>query len=137
MFLESFRTELQAVKTANSKVFLARKGALLDVAVSEGCDRARSLERVLQVHPRNIQNAVGRRIGVDPGSQFQLLERVKREGTSLYIKEMVQLWWDQQSRVSPNKKDVTRKRVGVNNYVVHATHYLTEAQVRVVSYSPH
>lgn len=32
VFIESFRTELQSVKNANSKVFLARKGALLDAA---------------------------------------------------------------------------------------------------------
>jgi hypothetical protein len=130
-FLESFRAGLQSVKTANSKVFLARKGALLDAAVSEGCDGARSLSRVLQVHPRNIYAAVGRRIGVDLANQFALLERRKRAGLTEYVKEKVQLWWTQKTRVNPNKKDVTRKRIGRNKYLEHATHYLTDTQVRM------
>lgn len=51
-FLKSYRNELQAVKGAHSREFLARKGVLLDAAVSEGIRRTRvaSLSRVLQVH---------------------------------------------------------------------------------------
>jgi len=105
---------------------LARKGALLDAAISEGCDGARSLSRVLQVHPRNIYAAVGRRIGIDPTNQFAFLERRKRVGLTEYVKEKVHLWWTQQTRVSPNKKDVTQKWIGRNDYSVHATHYLID-----------
>lgn len=133
VFLESFRIELQSVKNANSKVFLARKGALLDAAVSKGCDGARSLGRVLQVHPRNIYAAVGRRIGLEPANHFQLLERAKRAGLSDYVKEKVHLWWTEQTRVSPNKKDVTKKRTGRSEYDVHATQYFTETQVCLLS----
>lgn len=129
VFVESIRTEMQSVKNANSKVLLARKGALLDAAVSEGCDGSRALGRVLQVHPRNVIAAVSRRILGDPTNQFQLLERAKRPGVSAYVKEKVLLWWTQKTRVSPNKKDVTRKRIGRNEYDVHATHYLTDTQV--------
>lgn len=132
VFLESFRTELQSVKTAHSKVFLARKGALLDAAVSEGCDGARALSRVLQVHPRNIRTAMGRRVGVDPVNQFALLERSKRVGLTEYVKEQVHLWWNQNTRVSPNKKDVTRKRIGPKEYVEHATQYLVDTQVCIL-----
>jgi hypothetical protein len=50
-----------------------------------------------------------RRNGVDPVSQFALLEKRKRAGLTEYVKEKVYLWWTQQSWVSSNKKDVTRK----------------------------
>lgn len=50
-FLRSFRNELQSVKTAHSKEFLARKGVLLDAAVREGIEGTRVLGRVLQVRP--------------------------------------------------------------------------------------
>lgn len=129
VFLESFRTQLQSVKTSHSRMFLARKGAVLDAAISEGCDGARALSRVLQVHPRNIPAAMENWVGVDPVNQFALLERKKRAGLTEYVKEKVHLWWTQQTRVSPNKKDVTRKRMGRNDYMVHATQYLVDTQV--------
>lgn len=53
-FLKSYRNELQTVKGAHSKEFLAMKGVLLDAAVSEGIEgtRVASLSRVLQVHSK-------------------------------------------------------------------------------------
>jgi hypothetical protein len=84
----------------------------------------------LQVHPRNIVNAMGRKTGcVDVQEHYKLLERAKRVGLSDYVKETVRAWWHGRSRVSPNKKDVTRRRLGRNEYTVHATHYLTDTQV--------
>ena len=48
-FLKSYRNELQAIKGAHSKEFLARKGVLLDAAVSDVSSSRRLLSRVLQV----------------------------------------------------------------------------------------
>lgn len=110
-FLDSYRIELQSVKTAHSKNFLARKGVLLDAAVSEGIEGHRALSRVLQVHPRNIEAALGRRNGDSVVSSTELLERAKWEGVTEYVKEKVQSWWTDQTQVSPNKKDVTRRRI--------------------------
>lgn len=136
VFLESYRTELQLVKGAHSKPLLARKGALLDAAVSEGTQGQRLLSRVLQVHPRNITAALSRRAGFDIVNPFEkrdfaILERAKRPGLTELVKGVVKSWWHDQSRVSPNKKDVTRRRVGPNTYVVHATHFLTETQTQL------
>lgn len=127
-FLESYRTELRTVKSAHSNHFLARKGALLDAAVSEGIDGHRALSRVLNVHPRNISTAKDRRDRLDSVFHPGLLTRSKRSGLSEYAKDKVQAWWHEHTRVSPNKKDVTRKRVGKKQYDVHATHYLTDTQ---------
>lgn len=84
----------------------------------------------MQIHPRNIVNAMERKSGiVNVQEQYKLLERAKRAGLSDYVKETVRAWWHGRSRVSPNKKDVTRHRIGRNEYIVHATHYLTDTQV--------
>lgn len=78
---------------------------------------------------------MGRKSGcVDVQENYKLLERAKRVGLSDYVKETVRAWWHGRSRVSPNKKDVTRRRLGRNEYTVHATHYLTDTQVRLLTY---
>ena len=88
------------------------------------------------VHPRNILNAIERRSAcVDIQEQYKLLEQEKRVGLSDYVKETVRAWWHGRSRVSPNKKDVTRRHTGRNEYLVHATHYFTDTQVRLLLYS--
>jgi hypothetical protein len=127
MFIESFRTELQAIATGHSRDTLARKGALMDAAVSTGFGRLGSLSRVLQTNPSNINAALERRLGLDVPS-FALLMRKKRPGLSEYIRSTVRTWWHQHTRVSPNKKDVTRHRVGSKEYDEHPTHYLTDTQ---------
>lgn len=81
---------------------------------------------MLQVHPRNITAAIGRRIGPSDIHQFAVLERAKRPGLTEYMKGVVKAWWHNQTRVSLNKKDITRRRVGRKDYIVHATHFLTK-----------
>ena len=84
----------------------------------------------VQVHPRNILNAIERISAcVDVQEQYKLLESAKHAGLSDYVKETVRAWWHGRSRVSPNKKDVTRRRTRRNEYLEHATHYVTDTQV--------
>ena len=40
------------------------------------------------------------------------------------VKGIIYLFWRNESRVSPNKKDVCRKRIGRSNYEEHPTHFL-------------
>jgi hypothetical protein len=127
MFIESFRIELQAVMTGHSRDTLARKGALMDAAVSTGFQRLGSLYKVLQTSPSNINAALERRLRLDAPS-FALLMRKKQPGLSEYIRSTVRMWWHQHTRVSPNKKDVTRHCVGPKEYDEHPTHYLTDTQ---------
>jgi hypothetical protein len=63
-------------------------------------------------------------------SPFVLLERRKRQdGVIVETKMLVITWWTTKTRISPNKKDVTRKRLKPNQYETHATHYLLEYQI--------
>jgi hypothetical protein len=38
-------------------------------------------------------------------------------------------WWIIQTRVNPNRKDVTQLKVGPDEYEMKPTHYLMETQV--------
>jgi len=54
----------------------------------------------------------------------------KREGgISEAVKVVVTAWWTEESRVSPNRKDIRRKRLGRNVYDTHPAHLLMETQV--------
>jgi hypothetical protein len=46
-----------------------------------------------------------------------------------YVKDTMRKWWHKHTRISPNKKDVTRRHTGRKEYIVHPTHYLTDVQV--------
>lgn len=131
-FLESFKSELNAVKNPYSNNMLARKGALLDAAVGSGVSGVRALSRVLQTKTANISRALDRQHSRsdDATSKFVPLQRTKRhDGLTALVKETVIAFWHNYTRVSPNKKDIVRKRIGPRSYDSHPTHYLTETQV--------
>jgi len=102
------------VKVANSNELLARKSALLDAAVSLDTNEVKGLSRVLQTTKENINLALTRRVSTSdvqesvPRLQTQ---RLKRAGLSDYIKECVDVWWNSQTKVSPNK-DIVSHREG-------------------------
>ena len=78
------------MKIANSHDLLARKSALLDAAVSSGCNvRVNALSRVLDTTKQSISIAMRRRVP-DVDSQRLLpklhLSRQKRAGLSDYVK---------------------------------------------------
>jgi len=132
-FIESFRSELEALSIPFSNHMLSRKGALLDAAVSEGVGSVRALARVLGTKAENIMAALDRKSEISEGaSKFTLLQRQKRkDGTTIYTARMVQLWWHEKTRVSSNRKDVVNKDGGEKKGgLTHAKHYLTITQVR-------
>lgn len=131
-FIENYRTELEALKNPSSKEKFVRKTTLLEAAVSRDVSGVRALSRVLGTKASNISNAIQRRQALESNgsSIFTLAERRRREGMSHNTKALVNLWWTSETRVSPNKKDVTRKRLGPKMYEQHPTHFLLESQVR-------
>jgi hypothetical protein len=44
--------------------------------------------------------------------------------------KLVTDFWTDNTRVSPNRKDVMRKRVGAHEWTTHPSHHLMESQVR-------
>ena len=130
------------MKIANFHDLLARKSTLLDAAVSSGCNvRVNALSRVLDTTKQSISIAIRRRVP-DVDSQRLLpklrLSRQKRAGLSDYVKQCVLQWWKVQTKVSPNKKDIVRHKVGWNLWLPpHPTHYLCETQVSSLLHSVH
>jgi hypothetical protein len=47
------------------------------------------------------------------------------------VKTLVSDWWVQETSISPNWKDVVRRRIGVKDFVHHPTHYLQTLEVRI------
>lgn len=134
--IDSLKHELGLVKFANSNNYLARKSALLDAAVSHGGDSSVcALSRVLGLtSTRSVASAYKRRVQEVDAELLSVPKlrssRQKREGLSEYVKECVLSWWTTQTKVSPNKKDIVRHRVGRNDWLPpHPTHYLCETQV--------
>ena len=141
-FIDSFKHELGLVKVANSHDLLARKSALLDAAVNLGCNvGVNALSRVLDTTKKSISIAMRRRVPEADCQGFLpklRLSRQKRAGLSEYVKQCVFQWWKLQTKVSPNKKDIVRHRVGRNLWLPpHPTHYLCETQVSYWVYSYH
>ena len=131
--MENFKNELQLVKMANSNDLLARKSALLDVVVSLGVDGVSVWARVLKTSTNSLNLAMNRRVygfNSDERVPRLRLNRQKREGLSDYIKEQVEEWWNSETKVSPNKKDIVRHILGRKLCAEpHPTHYLCETQV--------
>jgi hypothetical protein len=134
-FLKNYQHELQVVKSVHSADMLARKAVLLDAAVSTTVTSTKELSRVLQVHPSNLRVAISRRRTVRlAGTPFALARRKKRPGVPNEVKELVLKWWTEETRVSPNRKEIVQKWISRNVKEQHCTHYLLETQVNIQCY---
>lgn len=125
---------LSEVKNPSLAPNLATKHAILTAAISSGCTSSfRQKARVLGVHPRNVHRAVARRKAMESLSgkfMWTLSIRKKRLDTlSAATKAAVLLWWLGETRMSPNRKEVVRKRLEAFVYDEKPTQYLMETQV--------
>ena len=129
-FLKNYEDELEVVKGVHSADMLARKAVLLDAAVSTSVTSTKDLSRILKVHPTNLRVALSRRRTVRLGATpLALARRKRRPGVPNEVKEVVSKWWTEQTRVSPNRKEIVQKWISRNVKEQHCTHYLLETQV--------
>jgi hypothetical protein len=83
------------IEVANSNEFLARKRALLDVAVCLGIDGMTALSRVVDTSTESINLVLHRRVyAPDVVERILRLRLVceKRAGLSEYVKECIEVW---------------------------------------------
>ena len=124
---------LSEIKQANSGAKLAAKHAILTAAVSAGSiSSVRQVARALSVHPRNITLAIERRGAMDADGNFLWtlsIRRTRVDGVGDMVKDVVIMWWVQEMRVSPNRKQVARFRIAAGVYDEKPLHFLMEAQV--------
>jgi hypothetical protein len=121
---------IDANKLMQFNVSLVNKNALLTIAtfnVSES--RTRSVAKVLGVHPRAIGVAkLQRQLVEKEGKELWTLTvcKVRVNVVSTEVRNYLVNWWIIQTKVSPNKKDVTQLKVGPNDCEMKPTHYLME-----------
>ena len=112
---------------------LARKRAILEAVVSQlDSDISKFHTSILGTRKANLVAAVERLRSTATGSssRFAVPSRKRREGgISDEVKTLVVHWWTAETRVSPGRRDVRRKRLCRNSYERHAAHLLMETQV--------
>ena len=132
-FLQNYQKELEAVKGVQSADKLARKAVLLDAAVSLDVPNIKAMSRILKVNPYNLRVASQRKSVRLDNTRFVLARRKKRPGMAEEMRDIVVKWWTEETRVSPNRKEIVQKWISPKTYEKHCTHYLLETQVRIFS----
>ena len=88
--------------------------------------------KLLNLHKRNFIVAKNRLRAVGDGNLPISLcapQPMDRGFITPDEKELIFSFWMSNTRVSPNKKDVCRKRIGRKSYVKHPVHLLEQSQV--------
>ncbi len=81
---------------------------------------------------RNIKKGIKKRSFLETnGDAFWLNKKSKNHGNGLCegIVQQIVFFWTSRTTISPNAKDVIRKRIGVKKYEEHVTHDLQISQV--------
>lgn len=136
--LRNLKADLLALKIPHSSGMLARKRAILEAVVGELDSDISKFHSILGTRKANLVAAVDRlRSATETtSSRYQVPSRKKREGgVPEEVKAAVLLWWTEETRVSPRRRDVRRKRLGRNLYDTHAAQLLLESQVRPLPFS--
>jgi hypothetical protein len=79
------------------------------------------------VDGRNIKKWVEQRCSLDTsGDAFWVNMKSQKHRNGLCETKVQQImdFWTSRTTISPNAKNITRKRVGMKQYEEHATHYL-------------
>ena len=129
---------LSEVKTphSNNELFLKRATVMACLNGASGVDNqmsGRKVAKALGLHQRNVIAANVRLQHEAEEGSFPLdLCHRQMHRTSIItseIREIVFQFWLVETRISPNKKDVVRKRIGKSAYVLHPVHLLDLPQV--------
>lgn len=132
-FQDGLQTHLVGLRKAKS---LLAKNIVTTLAVAPGgLGSERGVASLLGVDRRNIKKALARRVLLDNSQDaFWLrdLRRVRSAAISSSNKKTITNWWEEETTVSPNRKDIIRKWIAPKVYIEHATHYLQLSQVTFI-----
>jgi len=79
------------------------------------------------VDKKNIKQALARRVLLDTKQDVFWLQaqvRVRSDSISNVVKNLISKWWDEETTVSPNRKDIVRRCIAPKVYIEHAIHYI-------------
>ena len=114
-----------------AKVVMA-KDIICTFAAGSSVGTGRMIQGVLGLDRRNVKKGIQRRLQLDAQKHAFWLypSRSRRaDATMKAEEELLRQWWNNETPVSPNRKDQVRKRIGVNQYEEHQVHYLQVPQV--------
>ena len=134
-FKDGLQTHLVGLRKAKS---VLAKNIVTTFAVALGIGSQRDVAGLLGVDRRNIKKALARRVLLDNTKDAFWLgdqRRVCSDGLPDVVKKNITKWWEEETTISPNRKDIVRKWIGPKLYIEHATHYLQLSQVRLDSHS--
>jgi hypothetical protein len=128
-------------KQANSNVILVVKHYILTTSISARASSTRGIGQMLGVHHWNVCVAiVCRTLMCDSGVPLWTLKLRKKRSDGILpsTKNVIVNWWAVKNRVSPNKSDVTCKRLEVGIFDEKPTHFLMETYLwSFITYSTH
>ena len=129
---ESLRGALQTIRRGRIQGKTKVRNIVLTAAVSKG-DSQRKICRAIGASRYLVRKAFQRRAEVDEtGENLWAGGDRKRRSDALSPEDQTAVcnWWETETTVSPNKRDVKRRRIGAKEHETHATHYLQTSQVQ-------
>ncbi len=115
------------VGVRQSKVVLAKDIVCTRVAFSKPSRSNRRIARILGVDRWNIKKVVESRVLLDTQMDaFWLMHKCHKHTYCLLdvVSILVRDWWEKETTISPNMKDIVKRWIGLNLYEAHPTHYL-------------
>ena len=140
IMLENIRNTLNHVKVPRSlDEFFVKKSAMLMLVNGESNEQSTDMSipqaaKLMGIHKRNLYLAkhhltvASESDGLFPASACHRHD-ARRTHITQTVKDVVFQFWMDETRVSPNKKDVCSKRLARCSYVKHPIHLLEEPQV--------
>ena len=139
--LSNIQNTMRQVKVPRSAAELAlKRSACLMMLNGNSSTRVNHTQtaKFLGLHRRNLV-ATSARLEVSEDGELPLELCQKQPKVSHVIddqmKDLVLAFWTSHTRVSPNKKDVCRKRVGRGSFIEYVIHLLDEPQVHTLARS--
>jgi hypothetical protein len=124
----------QQIKGCHSKDDQRARNVIIPMVASRNTNM-RQTSLLTGIHRRNFYVGIVRRLSLDARvdrTLWALCGKSKRiDATPPNVCELIVDFWCLNSRVSPNRKDVVRKRIDSGMWETHATHHLMESQVHL------
>ena len=131
--IENLSRGWQHIKGCHSKDDQCARNVIIPMVLGSNIVSARQTSIVTGIHRRNMKSGLMRRIALDARTDMALWAvcgRTKRvDALAPDVTNLVADYWTGNTRISPNRKDVVRKRIGAKQWIDHPTHHLQESQV--------
>lgn len=141
LLINGLHNALKAVKRPKSSRELLIKRASIMMVMTSKKPNIAAASRLLGVHRRNFYAARCRLKQQQSQLPWHLCERQPQTGNVITeeVKDTIIAFWTNNTRVSPNYKDVCRRRISPKVYEKHPVHLLEQPQVFFLSYGidPH